>query len=1148
MGIQFSGGLRIVPNASGPTPTPTPTGAPTSTPTPTPTVAATSTPTPTPTVTSTPTPTPIPTDTPTPTPTVAATSTPTPTPTVTSTPTETPVPTDTPTPTPTITSTPTSTPTPVNVYSTIVYSGVSLNDACSSNTQITVYYTGSIGVGTDLYIDNLLVTAVQTPGYYKLGDSIVYNVGLPSVQNGRITQIVACPTPTSTPTPTPTETETPTPTPTITSTPTETPTPTPTVTSTPTATPVPTDTPTPTPTVAANTFNVTNNGSGNYIINGVSNSTLSVTEGQTYTFNISAVGHPFWIQTSPGAYSSGNVYSDGVTNNGTANGTITFIVPYNAPSRLYYVCQYHSSMAGTINVTDVPPTATPTPTITNTPVPTDTPTPTPVSPTATPTSTPTSTPVPPTETPTPTPTSTPTVTPTTTPTPNITGLTFSKSYTYDCTDGLVFTYSLVANTTVDYNTFIYFVDEIDIISGGTITITGSTGIAAGNISGTTIINNTTTPATPTGYTHMSLDGTSTILSANFTYNGLPYNGSWSDNLGTFPNPTYSFTGLTFSRSYSYDNTNGVVATYQLVSSSITSEDVTISFTDKLGLVTGGTYDTIYSITILSGNDIGGTNLTIGPSVLTWGDLSQTSTLEGVSITYCDVPYVGPYSDLNAVFTNPPTPTPTPTATETPTPTPTSTPTETPTVTPTLTPTPTSTPTVTPTETPVPTDTPTPTPTSTPTQTPDPNFYFLVHEYQCNGFGNCDYVSEFYVANNVDLTIVGTQRYRLDPTSGLILRVMSASAPQIGALITTMSGSGQINCSALCTQPTATPTATPTVTPTATPVPTDTPTGTPTPTPTLTSTPTSTPTVTPTLTPTPTATPTVTPTLTPTPTATPTVTPTLTPTPTSTPTVTPTLTPTPTSTPTLTPTPTATPTVTPIPPTSFTAYISLDSGYNACNGGSFTPYFAYTFNGFYGTMCDANSYIEASIIQAEIDVNGTFWLSEGSGQYREYVRFGTSNRAYPQGACQGCPAATPTPTPTATPTPSPTPTLTPTPTATPTVTPTATPVPEDTPTPTPTATPTPVPPTSYTYQLGPSYTQANTGDACINIGSDTLTEVFAATDEGYNVVRFFTDAGLTNGYGGEAEWHAYYAVGSVTVFTGRVSPTGFVTDRNYCVAP
>ena len=98
---------------------------------------------------------------------------------------------------------------------------------------------------------------------------------------------------------------------------------------------------------------------------------------------------------------------------------------------------------------------------------------------------------------------------------------------------------------------------------------------------------------------------------------------------------------------------------------------------------------------------------------------------------------------------------------------------------------------------------------------------MAHEYGCNGLGNCDYVSEFYVANNVDLTITGTQRYRLDPTSGLILRVMSATSPQPGALITTMSGSGQVNCSAFCTQPaTATPlpaTATP-LPATATPLP------------------------------------------------------------------------------------------------------------------------------------------------------------------------------------------------------------------------------------------------------------------------------------------------------------------------------------------
>jgi hypothetical protein len=129
-------------------------------------------------------------------------------------------------------------------------------------------------------------------------------------------------------TPTPTDTPTPTPTPTLTSTP----------------------TPTSTPTL---TFNVTNDGSSNYIINGQPNPILSVTEGQTYTFNINASGHPFWIKTLQ-TTGTGNQYNTGVTNNGTDNGTITFVVPSDAPSTLYYICQFHSSMKGTINVIDVP--------------------------------------------------------------------------------------------------------------------------------------------------------------------------------------------------------------------------------------------------------------------------------------------------------------------------------------------------------------------------------------------------------------------------------------------------------------------------------------------------------------------------------------------------------------------------------------------------------------------------------------------------------------------------------------------------------------------------------------------------------------------------------------------------------------------------
>jgi len=98
------------------------------------------------------------------------------------------------------------------------------------------------------------------------------------------------------------------------------------------------------------TYSVQNNGSGEYVIDGTGgNPTLSFYRGSTYTINVSAPGHPFWIKTTQ-TTGSADSYNDGVTNNGTDNGTITFVVPDNAPSTLYYVCQYHASMQGSISV------------------------------------------------------------------------------------------------------------------------------------------------------------------------------------------------------------------------------------------------------------------------------------------------------------------------------------------------------------------------------------------------------------------------------------------------------------------------------------------------------------------------------------------------------------------------------------------------------------------------------------------------------------------------------------------------------------------------------------------------------------------------------------------------------------------------------
>tara|TARA_B110000971_G_scaffold26500_3_gene23914 strand:- start:666 stop:2450 length:1785 start_codon:yes stop_codon:yes gene_type:complete len=103
------------------------------------------------------------------------------------------------------------------------------------------------------------------------------------------------------------------------------------------------------------TYSVVNNASGNYVINGASNPTLSFIRGHRYIINVNASGHPFWIQTVSGAYSAANVYNTGVTNNGAESGTIIIEVAFDAP-QLYYACQYHSSMQGSITVSDLGPT------------------------------------------------------------------------------------------------------------------------------------------------------------------------------------------------------------------------------------------------------------------------------------------------------------------------------------------------------------------------------------------------------------------------------------------------------------------------------------------------------------------------------------------------------------------------------------------------------------------------------------------------------------------------------------------------------------------------------------------------------------------------------------------------------------------------
>ena len=97
-------------------------------------------------------------------------------------------------------------------------------------------------------------------------------------------------------------------------------------------------------------------GSGVYVFSGDgttadNNPTLYLTRGETYEFDVNASGHPFYINTSNSTGTS-NAYSDGVTNNGTASGTIKFVVQMDAPDTLHYNCQYHSSMNAPIYILD----------------------------------------------------------------------------------------------------------------------------------------------------------------------------------------------------------------------------------------------------------------------------------------------------------------------------------------------------------------------------------------------------------------------------------------------------------------------------------------------------------------------------------------------------------------------------------------------------------------------------------------------------------------------------------------------------------------------------------------------------------------------------------------------------------------------------
>ena len=107
---------------------------------------------------------------------------------------------------------------------------------------------------------------------------------------------------------------------------------------------------------SASTYSISasNSGSSAYTLSGsdrngsVSGNNASVTlnVGDTVEFSVSVSGHPFWIKTTNSTGTSDG--ASGVTNNGAQSGTVSWTP--DTSGTYYYICQFHSSMVGTITV------------------------------------------------------------------------------------------------------------------------------------------------------------------------------------------------------------------------------------------------------------------------------------------------------------------------------------------------------------------------------------------------------------------------------------------------------------------------------------------------------------------------------------------------------------------------------------------------------------------------------------------------------------------------------------------------------------------------------------------------------------------------------------------------------------------------------
>ena len=455
-------------------------------------------------------------------------------------------------------------------------------------------------------------------------------------------------------------------------------------------------------------------------------------------------------------------------------------------------------------------------------------------------------------------------------------------------------------------------------------------IYSGSTSGTPIKENQTRDQMTAGVL-ITLPGTT--FGTDYTISVINTQDGCNDLLVT--QNVVAYVGYTITVSVTEGST---IATYTVVGDDEASEDITVNFTNTLGVTSGSDVVFTPSIPISSGSTSGTTSLSASTSyslldetcvntnfaisgatgISTRPPHTFTCNFQNITPTPTSTPNVTPTNTATPTSTGNVTPTPTSTANVTPTPT-SSSPSVTPTPTATviiITPTPTNTPTQTATNTPTPSVTNTATPTTTPTQTPTST---------ANVTPTPSVTNTSTPTNTPSQTATNTPTPTETPTQTPSQTATNTPTPSVTQTATPTNTPTQTTTQTPTN--TSTPTQTPSQTATNTPTPsvtqTATPTNTPTPSVTQTATPTSTPTNTPTNTPTQTQTPTSTGNVTPTPTETPTQTPsqTATNTPTPTNTSTPTNTPTPSVTQTQTPTNTSTPTNTPTQTPTSTANVT-----------------------------------------------------------------------------------------------------------------------------------------------------------------------------------------------------------------------------------